>query len=518
MVLRLGIDVGGTNTDAVILRGREVLAGVKSATTEDVMSGISNALEAVLEKAGVAREAIDVTMIGTTHFTNAVVERKGLDQVAAIRLGLPATACLPPMVDWPEDLVEMVGGHRYLLRGGYEFDGREIAALDEDELIRIAGEITEKGIKAAAISSVFSPVNRDMEERARDILQEHCPGLPVVLSCEIGRLGLLERESAAIMNASLLSLSDRTVEAFGRALSEAGLTCPFYVTQNDGTLMAADMVRRFPVLTFASGPTNSMRGAAFLTGVKEAIVIDIGGTTTDVGSLHHGFPRQAATVVDVGGVRTNFRMPDVFSIGLGGGTMITGDADNLQIGPKSVGYRLPQEALVFGGKTLTTTDIAVRAGMAEVGDAAKVAEIDPALVEAAKAQIAEMLEMAVERSRVSPDPIPVIAVGGGSILAPDRIGDLEVLRPENFAVANAVGAAIAQISGEVDRIYALEGTTREECLANAEREASDAAVSAGAKPETLIVIEREDVPLAYLPGNATRIHLKVVGEMGENHA
>ncbi|MBY6118680.1 hydantoinase/oxoprolinase N-terminal domain-containing protein [Mameliella alba] len=518
MVLRLGIDVGGTNTDAVILRGREVLAGVKSATTEDVMSGISNALEAVLEKAGVAREAIDVTMIGTTHFTNAVVERKGLDQVAAIRLGLPATACLPPMVDWPEDLVEMVGGHRYLLRGGYEFDGREIAALDEDELIRIAGEITEKGIKAAAISSVFSPVNRDMEERARDILQEHCPGLPVVLSCEIGRLGLLERESAAIMNASLLSLSDRTVEAFGRALSEAGLTCPFYVTQNDGTLMAADMVRRFPVLTFASGPTNSMRGAAFLTGVKEAIVIDIGGTTTDVGSLHHGFPRQAATVVDVGGVRTNFRMPDVFSIGLGGGTMITGDADNLQIGPKSVGYRLPQEALVFGGKTLTTTDIAVRAGMAEVGDAAKVADIDPALVEAAKAQIAEMLEMAVERSRVSPDPIPVIAVGGGSILAPDRIGDLEVLRPENFAVANAVGAAIAQISGEVDRIYALEGTTREECLANAEREASDAAISAGAKPETLIVIEREDVPLAYLPGNATRIHLKVVGEMGENHA
>ncbi|BBU57236.1 hydantoinase [Mameliella alba] len=518
MVLRLGIDVGGTNTDAVILRGREVLAGVKSATTEDVMSGISNALEAVLEKAGVAREAIDVTMIGTTHFTNAVVERKGLDQVAAIRLGLPATACLPPMVDWPDDLVEMVGNHRYLLRGGYEFDGREIAALDEDELVRIAGEIAEKGIKAAAISSVFSPVNRDMEERARDILREHCPDLPVVLSCEIGRLGLLERESAAIMNASLLSLSDRTVEAFGRALSEAGLTCPFYVTQNDGTLMAADMVRRFPVLTFASGPTNSMRGAAFLTGVKEAIVIDIGGTTTDVGSLHHGFPRQAATVVDVGGVRTNFRMPDVFSIGLGGGTMITGDAETLQIGPKSVGYRLPQEALVFGGKTLTTTDIAVRAGMAEVGDAASVADIDPALVEAARARIADMLEMAVERSRVSPDPIPVIAVGGGSILAPDRIGDLEVLRPENFAVANAVGAAIAQISGEVDRIYALEGTTREECLANAEREASDAAISAGARPETLIVIEREDVPLAYLPGNATRIHLKVVGEMGENHA
>lgn len=518
MVLRLGIDVGGTNTDAVILRGREVLAGVKASTTEDVMSGIREALEAAIEQAGVARDEIDVTMIGTTHFTNAVIERRHLDPVAAIRLGLPATACLPPMEDWPEDLVEMMGGHRYMLRGGYEFDGREIAPLDEEGLIRIAGEISQKGIKAAAISSVFSPINRDMEERAREILRQHCAGLPVVLSSEIGRMGLLERESAAIMNASLLSLSDQTVEAFGRALREAGLNCPFFVTQNDGTLMAADMVRRFPVLTFASGPTNSMRGAAFLTGVQEAIVIDIGGTTTDVGALHHGFPRQAATVVDVGGVRTNFRMPDVFSIGLGGGTIISGDGEDLQVGPKSVGYRLTREALCFGGQTLTTTDIAVRAGMAEIGDPAKVAGLDPAQVEAARARIGAMLEAAVERSRISPEPIPVIAVGGGSILAPDRIGDLEVIRPENFAVANAVGAAIAQISGEVDRIFALEGRTREECLAEAEAEARRAAMAAGALEDTLAVIEREDVPLAYLPGNATRIHLKVVGEMGDVHA
>ncbi|WP_281984988.1 hydantoinase/oxoprolinase family protein [Thalassorhabdomicrobium marinisediminis] len=514
MVLRLGIDVGGTNTDAVILRDREVLAGVKSATTEDVMGGISAALEEVIEKAGVARDAIDVAMIGTTHFTNAVIERRHLDPVAAIRLGLPATACLPPMVDWPDDLREMVGGHGYLLRGGYEFDGREIAALDEAGLVEIAAEINVKGIRAAAISSVFSPINRDMEERARDILAQHCPDVPVVMSSEIGRIGLLERESAAIMNASLLGLSSRTVDAFGRALDDAGLTCPFYVTQNDGTLMAADMVRRFPVLTFASGPTNSMRGAAFLTGVKEAIVVDIGGTTTDVGSLHHGFPRQASTVVDIGGVRTNFRMPDVFSIGLGGGTKVTGDADAPVVGPQSVGYRLTSEARVFGGDVLTTTDIAVAAGMADIGDASKVAELDPALVEAARARIGEMLEMAVERSRISPDPIPVIAVGGGSILVPDKIGELEVLRPENFAVANAVGAAIAQISGEVDRIYALEGKSREACLAEAEQEARTNALNAGATEETLTVIEREDVPLAYLPGNATRIHLKVVGDMG----
>lgn len=515
MVIRLGIDVGGTNTDAVILDGRRVLAGVKRMTTEDVMTGISEALESVIAEAGIAHDAIDVTMIGTTHFTNAVVERRALDPVAAIRLGLPATACLPPMVDWPADLIAEVGGHRYLLHGGYEFDGREIAPLDKEGLLKVADDINSKGIRAAAISSVFSPINRAMEERARDILQERCPGLAVVMSSEIGRIGLLERESAAIMNASLLTLSDQTVSAFGRALSEAGLTCPFYVTQNDGTLMAADMVRRFPVLTFASGPTNSMRGAAFLTGLKDAIVIDIGGTTTDVGALQHGFPRQASSVVDVGGVRTNFRMPDVFSIGLGGGTHVDGTADALAVGPRSVGYRLTQEALVFGGKTLTCTDIAVAAGMTDIGDASFVAGLDPALVAAARSRIAEMLETAVERTRISPEPMPVIAVGGGSILTPDSIGGLTVLRPENFAVANAVGAAIAQISGEVDRIFSLENRTRDECLADAEAEARAAAIAAGAREDTLEVIEREDVPLAYLPGNATRIHVKVVGEMGE---
>jgi N-methylhydantoinase A/oxoprolinase/acetone carboxylase beta subunit len=104
-----------------------------------------------------------------------------------------------------------------------------------------------------------------------------------------------------------------------------------------GPAASAEQVQ---AMTFASGPTNSMRGAAFLTGVKDAIVIDIGGTTTDVGALQHGFPRQASTVVDVGGVRTNFRMPDVFSIGLGGGTRVEGTADAIKVGPKSVGYRL----------------------------------------------------------------------------------------------------------------------------------------------------------------------------------
>ncbi|WP_165218982.1 hydantoinase/oxoprolinase N-terminal domain-containing protein [Affinirhizobium pseudoryzae] len=515
---RVGIDVGGTNTDAVILKDKTVLAGVKASTTEDVTAGVIEALENVIAASGIDRTAIAAVMIGTTHFTNAVIERRHMDEVAAIRLGLPSGAGLPPMVDWPDDIREIVGNHGYQVKGGYEFDGRILSPLDEDEIVRIAGEIRAKGLKAAAVTCVFSGINDTMELRTRELLHRHCPGVPVVMSKDIGRHGLLARESAAIMNASLLSLADRTVAAFQKALVQAGLTCPFYITQNDGTLMAADVVRAFPVLTFASGPTNSMRGAAFLTGLKDAVVVDVGGTTTDVGSLSHGFPRQASTTVDIGGVKTNFRMPDVFSIGLGGGSLVVKGENGISIGPKSVGYRVRREALCFGGSTLTATDIAVAAGKADVGDRALVRTLDAALVGAAVARIDAMLEACVERSRISSTPVPVIAVGGGSILMPDRIGDLEVVRPENFAVANAVGAAIAQVSGETDRVFSLvDGRTREAALAEAEAEARDKAIAAGAISDTLEVIEREDTPLAYLPGNATRIHVKVVGEMGAYH-
>ena len=511
---RIGVDVGGTNTDAVIMAGRTVLAGVKAPTSRDVMTGVLEALVGVLEKSGVEHDEIAAVVIGTTHFTNAIIERRHLAPVAVVRLGLPATQCLPPMVDWPEDLREAIGQHRTLAHGGNEFDGREISPLDEGELRQIGRDIAAKGIRGIAVSSVFSPVDGQMEARAAQVLEAACPGARVVQSSQIGRLGLLERENAAVLNASLLDLAERTVDAFAKALQSCGLTCRFFISQNDGTLMDGEQVKRYPVLTFGSGPTNSMRGAAFLSGHGDAIVIDVGGTTTDVGLLQHGFPRESSTTVSIGGVRTNFRMPDVFSFGLGGGSLVDKRGDGLAVGPRSVGYEITQKALVFGGDVLTATDVAVALGLAQVGDAAKVAHLDRGMLRAAKQVMDDMIERAVERSRVSAVRIPVVAVGGGSILVQDRIGDLEVLRPENFAVANAVGAAIAQVSGEVDRVFSLSGgLTRERALNEAEGIARNKAMAAGALADSIIAVEREDVPLAYLPGNATRIRVKVVGDI-----
>src|SRR5205085_3458622 len=122
-------------------------------------------------------------------------------------------------------------------------------------------------------------------------------------------LGLLERENATVLNAALIRVIELAVEAFRSAIARHGIAVDLFLTQNDGTLLALDDALHSPILTVASGPTNSIRGAAYLTGLPDAIVVDVGGTTTDIGALQHGFPRQAAVVIAIGGVRTNFRMP-----------------------------------------------------------------------------------------------------------------------------------------------------------------------------------------------------------------
>lgn len=512
--MRIGIDVGGTNTDAVLMDGIVVHASIKTPTTPDVSDGITTALQTLITDSGQNVADLDAVMIGTTHFTNAVVERKHLQPTASIRLGLPATVCLPPMIDWPDDLRDVVGNHYYLAHGGHEFDGREISPFDPDEIRGHAHSIKEKGITAIAISSVFSPVNAAFEEHTAEIVKEVIPDANITLSSTIGRIGLLERENAAIMNACLRELAKRTVSGFKKALADMQITAPFYISQNDGTLMNADFAAEYPVLTFASGPTNSMRGAAFLSGLEDAIVIDVGGTTTDVGVLQKGFPRVAGLAVDIGGVRTNFRMPDTLSIGLGGGSLVT--SEPVKVGPQSVGYQLTSKAKIFGGDTLTTTDICVAGGHAKIGDAGQVAEFDAALVTEVEETIAEMVNVAVDRMKTSAAEVPVIVVGGGSILIHHPVaGASDVVKPENFAVANAIGAAIAQIGGETDRIFSLAEMSRDEALAQAKQEAIERAVAAGADPDTVEILDVEEVPLAYLPGNATRIAVKAVGNLSE---
>ena len=365
---RIGIDVGGTNTDAVLLEDRRIVHAIKTPTTADVTGGIVKALAELAAHPQVGKVAIDGVVIGTTHFVNAVVQRQALAKVAAIRIGLPAAASLPPFCDWPEDLAELVRGEIFMLEGGHDYDGRPIVPFDERGMREAARRIRDSGVRSVAVAAIFSPVDSSCEERARQILAEECPGVALTLSHQLGRIGLLERENATLLNAALCELARDTVAAFTGAIRHGGIDAPLFLTQNDGTVTAADIATALPVMSFACGATNSMRGAAFLSGLRDAMVIDVGGTSTDVGQLRRGFPREANSIVEVGGVRTLFRMPDLLSIGLGGGSLIR--RNPLTVGPQSVGYRLASEALVFGGNSLTATDAAVAAGRAAIGDAA----------------------------------------------------------------------------------------------------------------------------------------------------
>ena len=505
---RIGIDVGGTNTDAVLLVDDRVAAAVKTPTTDDVTGGVVDALRRLIASLGDSAGPIDAVMIGTTHFTNAVVQRRGLARVAAVRIGLPSGASLPPFIDWPPDLAEVVRGHVAMVEGGHEYDGRPLVPLDTEALRQAARRIRDAGITSVAVTAVFSPLTSECEGRAADILRAVLPDVHVTLSHELGRIGLLERENATILNASIIDLAHRTTRALREAIAEAGVTAPLFLTQNDGTVMRAEFAEAFPVYSFASGPTNSMRGAAFLSGVRDAMVVDVGGTTSDIGHLKGGFPREANRTVDVGGVRTLFRMPDLLSLGLGGGTLV--DPDERRIGPESVGHRITREALVFGGGKLTATDVAVAAGLVRIGDPSRVASLPPETVRLAVATFREMIEEGVDRMKVDARPLPLLAVGGGSFLVPEELPGIgEVVRVEHAAVANAVGAAIAQVSGEIDRIFS--GMAREEALARAEAIARRRALEAGAEPSSLEVVELEDLPLAYLPGDARRVRVRVVG-------
>ena len=432
--------------------------------------------------------------------------------VGIVRLALPATSAIPPLTDWPEDLVDAIGRNVTLVRGGYEFDGREIAPLDETAVAGAARAMRAAGLQAAAVTSVFSPVNGDMERRAAEIIRNEVPDIAVSLSCELGQFGLLPRENSTIINASLAALAARVVEAFRRALHQLGLDVPLFISQNDGTLMRVEDVERYPVLTFASGPTNSMRGAVHLAGIADAMVVDIGGTTSDIGMLRRGFPRQSTHFVDMGGVKTNFRMPDVLAVGLGGGSIVR--EDGRRVGPDSVGYELTEQELCFGGDTLTATDMAVAGGWAEVGDAERVTGVPKSTIAAAREEMRRLIDVNVERMKTEARDLPLLIVGGGSILIDWPVQSVsEVVRPEHSSVANAVGAAIAQVSGEVERVIAITERNREEVLKDARAEARGNAIRAGATETSVEIIEVEQVPISYLPGNPSRLRVKAVGNL-----
>ncbi|KAJ7584873.1 hypothetical protein C8J56DRAFT_137101 [Mycena floridula] len=533
---RIGVDVGGTNTDGVLLNpsattdeNRGILAWHKSPTTMNPSHGIETVIKALLDKAKVDAAAIASVTIGSTHFINAVVEKdqNRLRPVAVIRLCGPFSRDVPPGLDWPQDLRNLICKHASYVRGGLQVDGELIDEVQESEIAEECAKIKEKGIGSIVINGIFSPSDlvHLQEERVGEWVKKYYPEADVVLSKEVANLGFIHRENAAILNGSIMSFAKKTIMSFQSAIHRLSMSCPVFLTQNDGTILPAHLATRFPIRTFSSGPTNSMCGAAFLVNGKSdnskesMLVVDIGGTSTDVGMLlPSGLPRQASSVTEVNGVKMNFSCPDVKSIGLGGGSIVRklpSSSSSLTIGPDSVGYLLQERALVFSGDVPTATDYAVVEQFLDIGNPALARNVIPhegPQLEEYKAVLKRMLERIVDKMKTNASDIPVLLVGGGAILAPSTLnGASRVEKLELGFVANAIGAAIARVSATVDTVVSTLDQSTQAVLQQVSKTAVERAVANGAIKETVTIVEMDAIPLPYI-ANKLRIIIKAIGD------
>jgi N-methylhydantoinase A/oxoprolinase/acetone carboxylase beta subunit len=489
--LRLGIDVGNTNTDAVVVDQHGVLVGrAKVPTSPDLGVSVDAVVVDLLGQAAVDPARVGCVTLGAPRTTDPISTGRGLRRVAVLRIGGPLTSAVPPLVTWPAALRDTVAAGSAIVAGGCEFDGERIAPLDEAAIMAFAREVAPAA-EAVAITAVFSPVDPTDELRAAAILRSELGEIPISMSHEIGSMGLLERENATVLNAALCGDAAATAGVLEATMRRNSVDAECYLTQNDGTQMALAYATRFPVLLIGSGPANSMRGGAHSSGVTDAVVADIGGSSTAVGRLVNGFPWQSLTPSTVSGVVTNFRLPDVVEVPIGGGSV--------------------REALCCGGSVPTLTDAAVHAGRTTFGSnpvprqwgarlARKLAGADRLLAEA------------VDRVGRGAEDLPLVVVGGAGGIAPDRMaGVVEVVRPPHFEVANALGAAIAPVSGYAERICSGRPDLLRAAIEELTTDAFGRAIQAGAEPERVQVAGIEEVPLAYLRDPAVRIRVRATG-------
>ena len=334
MAFFLGVDTGGTYTDAVILdeAANRILGKAKSLTTRhDLAEGIGGAVDRALAASGVAASQIALVSLSTTLATNALVEGQG-GRVALISMGFDdddlARAGLSEALKG-DPVIRIAGGHSH---AGIEAEKPDLAKL-EAEALALGPQVM-----GFAVAARFATRNPAHELAVRDLIRR-LTGRPVTCSHELSaRLNGPKRALTAVLNARLIGMIDRLVAACERHLARIGIDAPLMVVRGDGALISAAMVRERPIETILSGPAASIVGARWLTGAQDALVSDIGGTTTDVAILRGGLPEIDPEGARVGGFRTMVEAVAMRTTGLGGDSEVhlvsDGLSGRLRLGPR----------------------------------------------------------------------------------------------------------------------------------------------------------------------------------------
>ncbi|BBI16713.1 hydantoinase/oxoprolinase family protein [Neochlamydia sp. S13] len=509
---KIGIDIGGTNTDVVLLDSdNEVIACAKTATTPDLNTGIKTALKQILDEASIIREDITGIFLGTTQVANAIHQQDNLYRVGVIRIAGHHPQSLPSCLLWPPALKKSMYVDTITINGGFECHGDPITPINPAEIRSALKELLKKNIESLAVIGVYASLNSHHELLVKEIAQEMTQGeLPISLSHQIGGAGFIERENSTILNAALKQVMPTAFKNLVAICGDLGIACPLWITQNDGSVADLANANEYPIFTISAGPTNSFIGGSRLAQKEDAIVIDIGGTSTDIGIVRKGIPRRCFNNSCIGGVTLNFPMPDVYSIALGGGSQIQITQEKIHIGPKSCGNKTFSQSLSFGGKQLTLTDIALALGYVDIAGARPQNVSLPR--KGCKAVIDEVVKQIYELiSKIGPEErsLPVIMIGGGSALLPQHLFDGRFIIPPYAHYANAFGAALATISATIDTVVSLEH--RQETLEELQQQAIQAAIQKGADFKTVSIVDIEILPYHYIPNRMARVIVKASG-------
>lgn len=448
--VRIGVVVSADHTEgAALTPDGDLLAMARGTAEGGVDIRVGEVLTSLLGDGAVDPDAVAALIFAGSPTTAALENTDELLPVAVVRIASPARSAMPPLTGWPERLRAACSAGTTIVSGGRDVGGATLATLDDAALRRFFGG--QRGVaEAIAIIGTFSAVTTADEEAAAAIATATLPGLPVVLSHEIGMLRLLERENATVLNAALAGAGSSVVAALDASLARQGIEAPIYFVRNDGTLLPRERAARSPLLVAAGGTAARLLGAATLAGVEEALVCVVDAESGTLGSVYGGRPVEAGGRHRIAEVPASVSYPATIELG------------------SSVGQRGRWE---------------------------------------------RCLEGAIARLQDTVRPMPLVAVGEGANTIPAELDRVErVLRPEAGSVAAAVGAALAPIGITVERVLPRSGASserREEISA----QAVSLVVQSGADAARTRVVELQEVPMPYLPNTAVCVRARAEGPL-----
>ncbi|WP_440947808.1 hydantoinase/oxoprolinase family protein [Methanosarcina sp. T3] len=460
----IGIDVGGTTTDAVLIRNGEVCSTAKVSTEpENLLRSLLRALDEVSR--GVSPEELERVVFSTTVITNLIAEGK-TDRVALLLI--PGPGVNPESYIFPDS---------FYLKGAMDYRGREIQLLDEGEARETVNRVLEQGFPRAAVVSKFGQRNPSHELRIEEILREMHPGCKVELGHKVsGKLNFPRRIATSMLASATGERYQEFVAEIKKALEERKIRAPVYILKADGGTLPIEKSVEFPVETIFSGPAASTIGALALTPEGHtSVVVDIGGTTTDLALILSGKPLVASKGAKLGNFLTHVRAFAVRSIAVGGDSIVRVRETDSETRLVTIGPERAGPAYCMGGKEPTPTDALRVLGLVEVGDserakeaiasvasslgksetetASLIVDITAGLIEKAVREmfleweqepayrIWEVLQKKKER------PENVVGIGGGArgmISAVAEKLNAKPIIPEHSEVGNAIGAAVAR--------------------------------------------------------------------------